>query len=361
MSASLVSLLLNEADVLLELQRSDGSLPGGRNGGYGDPETPARCTSHAIVSWSYAYARTRNDRFMIAALAALAYLFEVFEQSSGCVVARNVEGKDQSNGVLGQAFVIEAFHSGWSIFGIERARSFGLELIRRHSFNYHRGIWNCVGRSGEVLLPDLTFNHQLYFAAVVAHFKSESSAVDKQVTSFMRHWRQNLAVRNDGRIVHEIPTGGLIRAVARRMLRRAPSAGRKSKELDYHLYNCYAFALLKDAGYEVEVSGHQFWRRITAFVESEAVANILNERNWLAEIRSGTETRVADYCYFRKIFGDPSKVDLGADLHTAARFLRCMIENGDAISPDPVTQRARAYRYWRLVSEVDREGVGLVA
>lgn len=342
MSSGLTDVLLVEAERLLSQQHQDGSMPSGRNGSYADPETPVRCTSHAVVSWGYAYRFTRDDRFLGAARKALGYLFEVMARSPGCVVVRLAEGKDQSNGVLGQAFVIEALHSGWSVFGIERARELGLELIRRHTFNRGYGCWNRVSPSGEVLTPDMTFNHQLYFAAVIALFRHDAAFVGEQVDEFIRGWKRTLQVRTDGRVVHDMPGPLSIRATIRGFLKRREDNEKLNKELDYHLYNCYAFSLLNDAGFDVKAGASHVWNGIVSFSESGLVASLVGRDQWSSFLRSGTETRVADLAYFRKTFGGD------ADLEAAAQFLMSVNDNVDAISPDPVNQRARSYRYWRL-------------
>ena len=52
----------------------DGSLPSGHNGSYGDVETPARNTSHWLMTFVWAHRRSGDPAFRDAAQRAAAYL-----------------------------------------------------------------------------------------------------------------------------------------------------------------------------------------------------------------------------------------------------------------------------------------------
>jgi hypothetical protein len=330
------------------LQHPAGSMPAGRNGAYGDPETPVRATSHALSAFCSALRASDEARYKEAAEKALAYLLSVFLAAPGCLLVRHAKGKDHSNGVLGQAFAIEALHSAWRSLGREDARDAAIALIKRHGFDNDRQCWQRVTPAGDCINPDMTFNHQLYFAATASMFRSEDKEVARDLDAFLRGWSQTLQVRDDGRVVHEVsqPIRGLrIRSRLHRL--KGPSASLLAKEADYHLYNCYGFALLARNGVDVPLVAGAKWPAIERFARSSMVQNTLQPDSWSAPLRSGTETRVADFLFFEQVFGDA-----GVDVSDAAAYLNHVLgpdRGASLLSPDPVTQKARAYRFWRLL------------
>jgi hypothetical protein len=349
MTALLRNVLLREAQDAISAQSAAGSLSPGRNGGYGDPETPVRCTAHALVALCHAYRETQDQAFKAAAERALSYLLAVFDSSPGCIIVRHAANKDHANGVLGQAFVIEAFHEAWRTLDRQEPRDAAIALLSRHVFDENSACWRRVTPLGESITPDVTFNHQLYFAATAAMFRRESPAVERDLQRFLDGWNRTLGVRSDGRVAHLIggQSAPRFRLTLRGTERRRQQAAQFDKEADYHLYNGYAFALLARSGVDVRRAAGAAWPAIESFARSATVQRTLEPSQWAQPLRSGAETRVADDVYFRQAFTEQP-----VDLDPAARFLEFVLgpdRSASILSPDPVTQKARAYRYWRLL------------
>lgn len=344
-------LLLTEADDAIAIQRLGGAMPNGHNGSYGDPETPLRCTSHALMAFSSAYRAVGIERYKTAGLASLEFIMSSLERSPGCLVMRFPRGgKDEANGVLGQAFAIEALHAAWRIFGRTDARDAAITLIERHKFDSIYHCWKRVTPEGGTISPDFTFNHQLYFAATVAKFRTESPVACSGLNAFLSGWPITLGTRSDGRVIHELGMtrgrGGAIRA--RLGLQREPDPAVMSKEADYHLYNCYGFAVLAQSGVDVPTHAGVHWAGIKAFAHSDKLQRTLLPTAWAVPLRSGTETRVGDYWLFHSTFNG-----VEPDFDLVVRYIEHV--NGpdrraSILSPDPVTQKARVYRYWRLIN-----------
>jgi hypothetical protein len=344
-ASSLRNILIYEADDACSLQHAGGSLPSGRNGAYGDPETPVRSTSHALHAFCSAYRATSDRKYERAAEKALAYLLAVVHGTPGCVIVRHAKGKDFSNGVLGQAFVVEALHSAWHVLGRSDAKDAAVNLIRRHTFDVEKLCWRRVTPTGTCISPDMTFNHQLYFAAAASMFRKEDEQVRHDVNAFLKGWTQTLKLRADGRVVHEVCRRADLKTWIRGL--KKTDRGVLEKESAYHLYNCYAFALLARQGVDVSAFAGEKWPLISEFARSREVQESLKPEAWTVPLRSGTETRMADYLFYEQTFGDP-KVDTAP----AGTFLSCVLgpdRQASILSPDPVTQKARSYRYWRLL------------
>ena len=164
----------------------------------------------------------------------------------------------------------------------------------------------------------------------------------------MAGWPTTLRVRDDGRIVHEIEFLGKLALLRKRLLSK-PNAKNvlSAKEADYHSYNCYAFALLASSGVDVPLAAGAKWTLIDRFLNSERIQATLKPQAWSTPIRSGTETRMGDFVFFSQVFGGKYDVD------AAASFLVHVHGpdgNASIFSPDPIMQKARSYRYWRLLN-----------
>ena len=346
---ALAHLLLRELERDLSLQSPAGSFPAGRNGAYGDPETPARTTSHYLVALCHAYRFTEDERFGEAARRAANYMKRVVALSPGCVVMRHAPGKDHANGILGPAFVIEALHAAGIVLADSEAMELAQDHYRQHPFDDDRKAWNTLSPSGTVTPVDGTFNHQLYFAAA-ANLLFQSSQTDTRIERFLNGFSTTLNLRDDGRVVHAIVQRQTIARRLRKVISRG--LGRSTdplmKERDYHLYNCYAFALLGAGGAPVTRHvGEARMDRIAAFAGGKAVGRLLARPAWHTPQRSGTETRLADKQYFDAMF-----LDRPVDEAELCAYLDATLGpdgSGALVSPDPVMYRARCYRYWRLV------------
>ena len=97
------------AETGLQSQSSDGSMIPGRNGPYNDIETPVRNTSHWAITFVKAFQLTSEEKFKKAALACTEYLSGQKARPYGKTFwHRKSDSKDECNGLIGQAWSIEA-------------------------------------------------------------------------------------------------------------------------------------------------------------------------------------------------------------------------------------------------------------
>lgn len=232
----------------LTVQDSSGAMPAGHNGPYIDPETPVRNTAHWLVTFSHLANRDRPD-FREAADRCAAYLMSAAViGESGAWENRAQPGKDRCNGLIGPAWAIEGLASYAEQCERPAVRKATAAIFLRHPFNYGQALWSRLEPDGTVLSPDATWNHQLWFAAAGALIRD--AEVDARVLRFLDRIPRNFSVHPDGLIVHRIhaPTerrpDRWLRAQANRYLRPAKFAVERDKELGYHAFNLYAFALL---------------------------------------------------------------------------------------------------------------------
>lgn len=338
----------------LERQQIDGSMLAGTNGAYGDVDTPVRNTSHWLYLFCFAYKATQDEEFRAGAEAALEYILACRNACVGGIVMRHAPRKDATNGILGPAHVVEALLQASAVLGRAEVRELAINYLERHSYNKELNCWNSLAPAGEILPPDLTFNHQLYFAAVAAQCAAGSPMIKESVECFLDGMRHSLGVRPNGRIQHmlQVPSGKAVswKASLRKLVRRESGNDDENRERRYHLYNLYAFALMQMNGYAVAKQLGEKWLRIVTYTESTAYRQFVEHvEERTSSLGSGTETISLDYALYRTVLCGDSP-GLFADRIT--RFLaRTSAPSGSCtlFSPDPETQRARCYRYIRFL------------
>lgn len=257
----------------LERQGDDGAMPAGHNGPYHDPETPARNTSHWTCIFLDAFSHTGEDRFERAAERTVSYLLSSKLRPSGATFHhRDIEGKDSCNGLIGQAWTIEALSAAASDLDHEAARRVAEETFLLHPFDEETGLWKRVEVDGRTLPYDRTFNHQLWFAASGA-LVPDAPAVERRVRRFLNELDLLLDVSDDGLIRHLLHPAwnqrrylrylfqpSRVPLVRNHLLRRLRPPGHRSrlreKAIGYHSFNLYALSLLKRA-----FPDHPVWNR----------------------------------------------------------------------------------------------------
>jgi hypothetical protein len=355
---NIVETLLDYSARALSKQDKEGAFPAGRNGAYGDIDTPLRTTAHWTFTFSQAFQWTQDQRFRRAAESGASYVANCIAMCKGGAVMRVAKGKDYTNGVLGPAHLLEALVEAGAIEGLERFSSVAEEFYERHSFNQSLGCWNRLRPDGENEAPDNTFNHQLYFAAVASHLKSPRASLD--VSAFCSSMDRSLGVHPSGLIRHELQTSLRPPSWRWRLRRRIVDVFRDdvrrieiqalSREWSYHCYNLHAFSLLALKVPLFARSIPEKWGRIVLFTDGNDFALWRrNAEKSTMPLVSGQETLACDYAFYRIVLcGDQIQC---FEEDVCAELSRNQSPNGSAtlFSADPETQRARIYRYWRLV------------
>ena len=246
-------------------QQTDGSFPAGCNGPYRDPETPVRNTAHWLITLLRAHAISGELRFRDAAARAARYLtIPEARPHDASFVCRTTPHKDACNGLIGQAWVIEALVAASEHLGEERYRALARRVFELHPFDAAIGLWHRMHVDGQPGLIDMTFNHQLWFAAAGALLEDDpAGTVGRQVLRFLdRAHASHFQIARSGRVIHRIvepraepARAGAARGPRGRLARSRRRADAVRREIGYHAYNLYGFALLQR-----RFPGHRLWR-----------------------------------------------------------------------------------------------------
>jgi hypothetical protein len=191
---------------------------------------------------------------------------------------RDKEGKDHCNGLVGQAWVMEALIKASIVFDRLDCYQLAERVFLLHRFNYKIGIWHRVEIDGTELSFDSTFNHQLWFAAVASQLY-KTPVAQEQALLFLRKVARNVSVYPNGVIFHGSPMGSIIdymslgipifaKEVKFRLLLKRYLKALYSKSIGYHGFNLYAFAMLKENFPSEEIWNSLLIKKILAIVES---------------------------------------------------------------------------------------------
>lgn len=264
-TVSFSDLLPNQARALETRQNANGALPAGHNGPYHDPETPIRNTAHFLFLLSAITDDLYTETEQAPHLAA-SYLHG--SQNWPNVYSyhiRDKQGKDKCNGVVGQAWVIEALVAAASRFNRENLYDHAESLFLLHPWDNNSCLWHRVEPDSSVLAVDGTFNHQLWFAAT-ASMLHRTPAAQERAHAFLTQVAANVQTYRNGVVKHDSPMASIRQAsrsgircglgnAKRRINKALPNRQTYIKSVGYHGFNLYAYAILKQAFPE-----HSFWK-----------------------------------------------------------------------------------------------------
>ena len=269
----LSEIIVESSEAALALQTEKGSFPPGHNGPYFDQETPVRNTAHWVITQLKAWEITGDDTFRDSAQRAACYLTASEARPMGAsFFCRRARGKDFCNGLIGQAWVIEALAAAGDYLSDTKYYKTAEEVFLMHPFDEKIGLWKRVNVDGSVSSFDGAFNHQLWFAAAGAMLsRSNSSLLPDYLNKFLDQMAHlHLQIDRSGRIIHCINLQfnhrrmkgvfDKIKHPAALLLRDNRSV---HKEIGYHSFNLYALSIL----YKY-LPDHSFWsdRRFTALL-----------------------------------------------------------------------------------------------
>lgn len=268
---NLYDIIVSSANAALSLQDlQKGSMPAGHNGSYHDPETPVRSTAHWLITFLKAYEISGEKSFLDAAHKAANYLSSSNVRPMGATFwhRKNPE-KDTCNGLMGQAWTIEALIVAAEVLNRAELLTLSEQVFLLHPHDSKTGLWQSVSVDGTYLDFDYTFNHQLWFAAAggLLALNTRTDDVGLSVQCFLDRLDNNLRVYPSGLIRHMVsfqlfPARKRIEKAANKAwkikgLKKLAKRKQylKQKEMGYHSFNLYAFGLLKRT-----YPNHTFWQ-----------------------------------------------------------------------------------------------------
>ena len=320
----------------------------GHNGPYNDPETYVRTHAHLSILFFKAFKITKNNKYKKEAIRQINFLLlKEARPYNSTFHYRNKKGKDKCNGLIGQAWSIEAL-----MIAYENTKDIKYKNLAKQAFhyiNYHNFLsyWKKREINGKELFLDLTFNHQLWFAAASSLISnSKKDTIGKEINKFMDELENNLHIHKNGLIRHFIypqiitPLNFLMNNTSKKYL--------YTKEASYHSFNLYAFAILKQ-----RFPSHKFWRskkfkKLTQYAISKEHLKIAEKNKYgFSYNPSGIETAFFIYT-FKEQFNKPSKMIKIALEKQFRRNLNTKTLTLTEKTSDPNTLALRIYEATRI-------------
>lgn len=242
MKLTLSEILKKHADYFLQTEEKSS-----HNGPYFDEETLVRSASHKSILFWKVYNLTQDQKYKVAAIKEVEKLYqEDFRPYNKTFYCRKKKSKDKCNGLVGQAWAIEALMVAYRETKKEKYRFLAKEVFDLLEFNSVLGFWRKREITGKKLFFDFTFNHQLWLAAAGSFFKSQESLI------FLDKIKKNLYLYPNGLIKHLI-FSPLTKSILH-LKKFSKLTDFKKKEISYFGFNLYALGLMKQ-----NFPDHSFW------------------------------------------------------------------------------------------------------
>ena len=344
-------------DSIIELNSLGYAKPG-HNGPYRDPETPVRNTAHRLFLLSKLTYFLKDSLVFDAANKACDYLCSKAARPKNTIFyCRTNPKKDFSNGLMGQAWVLEGLIAAAKFLGRDDALKIAKECYFLHPWLEDQALWRRVDMDGNFLSYDGTFNHQLWFAAISAHF--DDIEITRRSKRFLDQVAQHIQIYKDGVIFHQSRLGSLsntlinsssffIKNLYTELSRIKIRHRQYSKSVGYHGFNLYAFALLKKIFPE-----HNFWRSL----KFKKILSVTKSKTFLSSLEMSDygwpyNPPGIEFAFAGEVFGmGHDYCQSWIDLQYNKTF---NFKTGDLLTrnvPDPLTSAARIYEAIRLEGE----------
>lgn len=331
-------------------------IPGGVNGPYFDIETPIRNTAHWLITYSILAGSGAGNKYREIAHQLLNFLLEPGEyRKNGIYIHRQKSGKDWTNGVIGQAWVVEALAIAGELLDNDIARINAQKYASVLEFDTKVGAWNRPKLAGYKQQIDFTLNHQLWFATAMAEAFA-GQQIDEINIFLSKLAKGGFRIRKDGRVCHLLYSfnsmkGLLLQARYALMEKRYPDAV-MNKEVGYHLYNLYPLARLRD-----QYPDHKFFtmdhlKKAISYSVSDNFLNSIKTNHFSYNYNSPAfEFPLILHC-FRDIYIETDllggEMEIDNKIEKQLKYQLDLTYDEDVVffaskNPDPITLTSRIY------------------
>ena len=357
---TIYELLLLSAEHILNLKKKTDSFPAGHNGPYKDTETPVRNTSHWLFLLAALYLKTGDNKWKIESNKVIEYLgssqARPYHKTFHC---REKKGKDRCNGLIGQAWAIEALVHAAKAFDRHDCYNLAEKVFLIHPWDLTSGIWQRVEVEGTVLTYDGTFNHQLWFAAAASQL-TKTPMAQKRARIFLDKITERVQLYPNGIIFHSSSISLLanylkcgfkvfLRELRNRLKNQTMRNRLYLKSVGYHGFNLYAFAMLKKKYPEARIwKTDNFKMLLNAHRNDMFIRDLKNSEFGFRYNLSGIEIAYGVETFFQ----DKKE----ATLWLNRQFKETFLDEYRPLSrdvPDPNTAMARIYEAARLSEEYE--------
>lgn len=274
----------------------NGIIHCGTNGPYDDPETKVRNLCNLIIASCANILAGNGTEDLKHIINRMSADLLSFEDTDSLYIIRNKKDKDLCNGVLGHAWVIEAFIYLYQVTNdpiyIEKSQ----KIYFLHKFNDNIGVWSCPNKFGGKI--DMTINHQIWFAGVAAELYSitKNQYIYTDLSCFEKKFWNNTKVHSNGLFCHYVQTWNGINKIKNNIrniidktktLLNLPSMN--YKENGYHMFCLCGLARLKLSGVGDKIFCDNKFIRALEYCNSKTYFSMLEINNHERDVSTLTD------------------------------------------------------------------------
>lgn len=339
----IIGILDHMIDDKIDELKKYGYILGGHNGPYYDTETPVRNTAHWATIFAYYYKKTNKKEYYDATKICAEYLIsKEARPMEGSFFCRHKTKRDFSNGTIGTAWAIEGLISSYEVLNDIYYLEYATEVFLLFPFSESRYLWRIINVDGSEGAFDMTFNHQLWFAAVGVMILSEKEIkeIRRRCNLFFDNIENIMGTHKNGLIIHSIfnkfgkinTLKSVLREIRNIVIKITTGKSMLYKENGYHLFNLYAFALIKNSGYDLKFLKNKKFEKILHYCFSDELHDWLinkakNMDFGLMEGVKNHRVNIYGYSYNAPGFELPYIYSIFRDrLPNMDEFVKCVIE-----------------------------------
>ena len=280
------------ADASYDTFLKNGHADPGCNGPYGCTDTPVRNTAHWLIVYAYLWKTTGKEKYKTLALRFAQYLLDEQAKSrSGAVACVEGGASDHLNGLIGQAWVIEALVYAYETFGGEKYLDCASAIFRSQRFDELTAFWKRVEPDGTELDYDYTLNHQVWFAlsGLMLLRHREDERLRHEIKQHLKRLRREyFGIHSTGLIRHfgamKRPRKDFLSLYAKQYVKYAGLRLKvfKPKKVDiltqeegYHLFELFGYAHIKALAPKYKLFDRKDFQKALAY---DSDADTLNRR-----------------------------------------------------------------------------------
>lgn len=363
---SLYEYIAETADASLNLMnKTKGCFPAGKNGPHSHSETPVRNTSHWLITLAKAFKITQDEKYFNAVINSANYLLnDKLRPNNYTFIHRNSKNRDKCNGLIGQAWTIEALVEAYELLDCKDCKRLAKEIFLMHPFNWDIGLWRRREIDGTTWRGiDLTLNHQIFFAAAGSLLdKEQKSEISTRIIRFLDCLSNNIQLSNQDCFemsVYWKPlllTGFPFEAFRVTSIYTNLRSKRKKKDKEevkvgYHAFHLYGLAILKTI-----FPKHKLWRSIKIkrsldyLFEKDYYNKVFKSKYGIGYNPPGFEVAFAIFT-FKDVYKVPYNISEILSFWVSEQLTRTYNHREkmmNKVKYDPVTYAARIYEATRL-------------
>ncbi|SDB26609.1 hypothetical protein SAMN02910317_01317 [Ruminococcaceae bacterium FB2012] len=287
----------------------------GHNGPHGHLDTPVRNTAHYLVIYTYLYKKTEKKEYLDLCKSFADYLCtEQAKSRSGAIECMITDKFDHLNGVIGQAWVIEALLYYYALSKDDHCLECAKSIFLSQKYNYDKHAFERVELDGRNIGVDVTYNHQVWFLACSSPLEEYYPRLEmgKIVKDFLSAGTdRDFRVYRNGELYHAIAIESpritkktIVKALA------TPISNLCPQKLDlhyinrgYHIFDMYGFCILKERYGDLPFFSSPIYKKA---VDHAKDIETFNRRNKVYKhIKNGVDFNIYGYGYNSPAFELP--------------------------------------------------------